>query len=49
MLLIFQGRPLLLLVPGVKNLAAPLDTINWQLFKENNTDLAQQTWYNSCS
>ena len=25
-----QGRPLLLLVPGVKNLAAPLDTINWQ-------------------
>jgi hypothetical protein len=40
-----QGRPLFVLVPGVKNLAAPLDTFNWQLsdFKENNTDLAQQT------
>jgi len=30
MLVICKGRPLLLLVPGVKNLAAPLVTINWQ-------------------
>ena len=46
MLVICQERPLSLLVPGVKNLGAPLDTINWQLsdFKQNNTDLAQQTW-----
>jgi hypothetical protein len=36
---------MLLLVPGVENLAAPLNTITWKLsdFKENNTHLAQQT------